>query len=165
MIKLHKYLKKRDILYIAFCAALVVLQVYCDLTMPDYTSKLTQEVAAGMPTMNSVWKNGGFMLAYALGSMASAMLCGYFAAATAANFAKTLRKVMFERVTSFSAAEMNKFGVPSLITRTTNDVVQMQTFIAIGLQMIIKAPVLAVWAICKISASAVEWSAPTDADV
>lgn len=165
MIKLLKYLKKRDILYIAFCAALVVLQVYCDLTMPDYTSKLTQEVAAGMPTMNSVWKNGGFMLAYALGSMASAMLCGYFAAATAANFAKTLRKVMFERVTSFSAAEMNKFGVPSLITRTTNDVVQMQTFIAIGLQMIIKAPVLAVWAICKISASAVEWTAATAAVV
>ncbi len=161
MIKLLKYLKKRDILYIAFCAALVVLQVYCDLTMPDYTSKLTQEVAAGMPTMNSVWRNGGFMLAYALGSMASAMLCGYFAAATAANFAKTLRKVMFERVTSFSAAEMNKFGVPSLITRTTNDVVQMQTFIAIGLQMIIKAPVLAVWAICKISASAVEWTVAT----
>ena len=165
MIKLLKYLKKRDILYIAFCAALVVLQVYCDLTMPDYTSKLTREVAAGMPTMNSVWKNGGFMLAYALGSMASAMLCGYFAAATAANFAKTLRKVMFERVTSFSAAEMNKFGVPSLITRTTNDVVQMQTFIAIGLQMIIKAPVLAVWAICKISASAVEWTAATAAVV
>lgn len=161
MIKLLKYLKKRDILYIALCAALVVLQAYCDLTMPDYTSKLTQEVAAGMPTMNSVWKNGGFMLAYALGSMASSMLCGYFAAATAASFAKTLRKVMFERVTSFSAAEMNKFGVPSLITRTTNDVVQMQTFIAIGLQMIIKAPVLAVWAICKISASAVEWTVAT----
>lgn len=161
MIRLLRYLKKRDILYIAFCAALVVLQVYCDLTMPDYTSKLTQEVAAGMPTMNSVWKNGGLMLAYALGSMASAMLCGYFAAATAANFAKTLRKVMFERVTSFSAAEINRFGVPSLITRTTNDVVQMQTFIAIGLQMMIKAPVLAIWAICKVSASAVEWTIAT----
>lgn len=161
MFKLLRYLKKRDVIYIAFCAALVVLQVYCDLTMPDYTSKLTQEVAAGTPTMSSVWKNGGLMLAFALGSMASSMLCGYFAAATAANFAKTLRKVMFERVTSFSAAEINKFGVPSLITRTTNDVVQMQGFIAIGLQMMIKAPVLAVWAICKVSSAAVEWTIAT----
>jgi len=101
------------------------------------------------------------MLLYAFCSTACSVVCGFFAARTAANFAKTLRKAMFDRVTSFSAAEINKFGSSSLITRTTNDVVQMQTFVALGLQLLIKAPVLAVWSICKISSAAMEWTVAT----
>ena len=158
---LAKYLKPRDWLFIVLCAGFVVAQVYFDITMPEYTAKLTVEVQAGTATMKSIWKNGGFMLLYAFASMASSIICGYFSAKTAANFAKTLRKALFERVTSFSAAEINKFGTPSLITRTTNDVVQMQNFVAMGLQMIIKAPVLAVWAICKVSEAAVQWTIAT----
>ena len=156
-----KYLKPRDWVFIVLCAGFVVAQVYFDITMPEYTSQLTVEVQAGTATMKSIWKNGGFMLLYAFASMVSSIICGYFASRTAANFAKTLRKALFERVTSFSAAEINKFGTPSLITRTTNDVVQLQNFIAMGLQMFIKAPVLAVWAICKVSEAAMQWTVAT----
>ncbi|MBD5131333.1 MAG: ABC transporter ATP-binding protein [Clostridiales bacterium] len=163
MLKLFKYLKSIDYVFIVICAGLVVAQVYFDLTMPDYTQKLVKEVVRldGTVDMSAVWRNGGWMLLYAFCSALCSIICGFFAARTAANFAKTLRKELFERVTSFSAAEINKFGTPSLITRTTNDVVQMQNFIAIGLQLLIKAPVLAVWAICKISATAVEWTIAT----
>lgn len=157
---LIKYLKPRDWIFIAICAGLVVAQVYFDITMPEYTAKLTVEVQAGTATMKSIWKNGGFMLLYAFASMASSIICGFFSARTAANFAKTLRKALFERVTSFSAAEINKFGTPGLITRTTNDVVQMQNFVAMGLQMLIKAPILAVWSICKISGAAMNGQSP-----
>ena len=166
MLRLLKYLNKRDWVFILLCAGLVVFQVYCDLTMPDYTAELMRQVVilrqtgASVP-MSVVLENGGIMLAYAVGSLASSILCGFFAAYTAADFARNLRKAMFERVTSFSAAEINKFGTPSLITRTTNDVVQLQTFIAIGLQLMIKAPVLAVWAICKVSSTALEWTVAT----
>ncbi len=156
-----KYLKARDWIFIVLCVGFVVAQVYFDITMPEYTAQLTVEVQAGTATMESVWRNGGFMLLYAFASMACSIICGYFAAYTAANFARTLRKVLFDRVTSFSAAEINKFGTPSLITRTTNDVVQMQNFVAMGLQMLIKAPILAVWSICKISSAAIEWTIAT----
>lgn len=159
MLKLLRYLKAKDWVFVVICAGFVVAQVYCDLTLPEYTKKLVAEIAS--PTMATVWRNGGFMMLYALGSAVCSIVCGFFAARLAANFAKTLRKEMFDRVTSFSTAEVNKFGTPSLITRTTNDVVQMQNFVAMGLQIMIKAPVLAVWAICKVSASAVEWTVAT----
>lgn len=159
MLKLLRYLKAKDWVFVVICAGFVVAQVYCDLTLPEYTKKLVEEIAS--PTMATVWRNGGFMMLYALGSAVCSIVCGFFAARLAANFAKTLRKEMFDRVTSFSTAEVNKFGTPSLITRTTNDVVQMQNFVAMGLQIMIKAPVLAVWAICKVSASAVEWTVAT----
>ncbi|MCR5329661.1 MAG: ABC transporter ATP-binding protein/permease [Lachnospiraceae bacterium] len=158
MIKLMKNLTKKDLLFVCICAAMVVLQVWLDLTMPDYTQKLTESVSSGALEMSTVLKNGGMMLLCALGSMAASIVCGFFAARVAANFAKTLRQKLFDRITDFSDAEINHFSTPSLITRTTNDVVQMQMLIAIGLQVLIKAPVLAVWAITKISATSVEWT-------
>ena len=158
---LGKYLKPLDWVYIVLCAGFVCAQVYFDVTMPEYTQRLMTEVVGSEISMDVVWKNGGFMLLYAFCSTACSVVCGFFAARTAANFAKTLRKAMFDRVTSFSAAEINKFGSSSLITRTTNDVVQMQTFVALGLQLLIKAPVLAVWSICKISSAAMEWTVAT----
>ncbi len=158
MFKVFKNLKSRDILFIFICVALVVLQVWLDLTMPDYTQKLTQSVSAGSISMSKVFKNGGLMLLCAVGSMVSAMFCGFFAAQVAGNFSKTLREKLFGHILRFSNSDINKFSTPSLITRTTNDVVQLQMFIAMGLQMMIKAPITAIWAIAKISTSSVEWT-------
>lgn len=158
MIKIIKNLKGRDWLFIFICAVLVVSQVWLDLKMPDYTQKLTESVSSGNADMDTVVKNGGFMLLCALGSMTSAIVCGFFASQVAANFAKNLREVLFRRILSFSDREINRFSTPSLITRTTNDVVNMQVLVAMGMQVMLKAPVMAVWAICKISTSSVEWT-------
>lgn len=159
MIKVLKNLTRKDWLYIAVAAVLVLVQVWLDLTMPDYTQKLTASVSAGALELRDVLSNGGMMLLCALGSMVSSIACGYFAASVAANFAKTLREKLFDRITDFSDAEINRFSTPSLITRTTNDVVKMQALIAMGLQLIIKAPVMAIWALCKISSASMEWTA------
>ena len=156
--KIFRYLKKRDMAMIAVCIGLVVLQVWLELTMPDYTKKLTEAVSAGKADMDIVYENGGKMLACALGSMISAFVCGLLGAMVAGNFAKTLREKLFAKVQSFSDREINYFTTPSLITRTTNDVVQQQTLIAMGLMMLIKAPITALWAIGKISNSSVRWT-------
>lgn len=158
MIKIFKNLKKRDWAYVLVCVILVFAQVWLDLKMPDYTQKLTQSVSSGSIDMGDVGRNGAMMLLCAAGSLAAAIGCGFFASRVAANFAKTIREVLFNRIMSFSSSEINKFSTPSLITRTTNDVVQMQMLIAMGLQVAIKAPVTAVWAICRISSSSVEWT-------
>ena len=158
MIRIFKNLKGRDWCFILICAALVVTQVWLDLTMPDYTQKLTESVSAGSIKMSEVWENGGMMLLCAFGSMAASVFCGFFAAQVAANFAKTLREKLYDHIMDFSNSEINKFSTPSLITRTTNDVVQMQMLIAMGMQIIFKAPITAVWAITKISSTSVEWT-------
>lgn len=161
MFSLLKYLKKKDWVCILLVVGLIVLQVWLDLTMPDYTSKLSTAVSSGNVGMNDVWKNGGMMLLCALGSMCSAICCGFLCARIAASFAKTLRLKLFSQVSTFSNVEMNRFTTPSLITRTTNDVVQMQNFIAMGMQVSIKAPILAIWAICKISSTSIAWTSAT----
>lgn len=161
MIKIIKCLKLRDWIFVGLCVGLIVFQVWLDLTMPDYTSKLSQAVAAGTPTMSVVWENGGMMLLCAFGSLAAALICGFFAAQVAANVARTLRTKLFDSITEFSNSEIEKFGTPSLITRTTNDVVQIQMLVAMGLQVIIKAPTLAIWALCKISVTSIEWTTAT----
>lgn len=161
MFKLMKNLKKRDWLYIILAIALIVVQVWLDLTMPDYTAKLTTSVSSGGATMKDVWQNGGLMLSCALGSLFASFACGYFTARVASSFAKNVRSKIFNQVSSFSSVEMKNFSTPTLITRTTNDVNQLQMFIAMGLQMLIKAPILATWAICKISSSSFEWTMAT----
>ncbi len=158
MIKIFKNLKGKDLLYILICAALVVTQVWLELKMPDYTQKLTETVSSGQVSMDSVLENGGLMLLCAVASMAAAIVCGFFASHVAANFARSLRAGLFGKINNFSNAEINKFSTPSLITRTTNDVVNMQVLIAMGMQVMIKAPVMAVWAILKISSTSVEWT-------
>lgn len=161
MIKIFKYLKKIDWLYIIICMGLIVFSVWLDLTMPDYTKKLTTAVSAGAIVQKEVWKNGGMMLLCAFGSMAAAIATGWFSSHIAANFAKTLRSELFDKISAFSDREINRFTTPSLITRTTNDVVQMQMLIAMGMQAMIKAPILAVWAMCKISTTSIEWTTAT----
>lgn len=161
MINLLRYLKKKDWCFIIFSIGLIVCQVWLDLTMPDYTSTLTTAVASGKATMSDVWTNGSKMLLCAGGTLASAVLCGFLCAKIAADFAQTLRAELFCKIASFSNTEMARFSTPSLITRTSNDVVQLQMFIAMGLQILIKAPVLAIWAVCKISSASAEWTETT----
>ena len=160
-----KNLQKKDIFFILICAVLVVTQVWLELKMPDYTQKLTELVSSGNADMDAVLQNGGKMLLCAVLSMGAAIVCGFFASHVAANFARTLRIRLFDRITNFGDSEINRFSTPSLITRTTNDVVQLQMLIAIGLQVMIKAPVMAVWAIGKISATNVQWTEATLATV
>lgn len=161
MISLLKYLKTKDWVFIGISIGLIVFQVWLDLTMPDFTAKLTELIMAETVTMGDVWYNGGMMLLCALGSMCASICCVFLCSRVAASYAKVLRLKLFDKVSSFSNNEMNRFSTPSLITRTTNDVVQMQNFMAMGLQFLIKAPVLAIWAICKISNTSIEWTTST----
>lgn len=161
MINLFKYIKKKDWFFIIIAIGFIVVQVWLELKMPDYTKELTKIVQSGTNTMTEVWKNGGMMLLCAAGSMVSAIICSYFISQVASSFSMTLREELFKRITSFSNVEMNQFSTPSLITRTTNDVVQMQNFMAMGVQLLFKAPIMAIWAICKISATDVKWTLAT----
>ena len=161
MINLFKYIKKKDWFFIIIAIGFIVVQVWLELKMPDYTKELTKIVQSGTNTMTEVWKNGGMMLLCAAGSMVSAIICSYFISQVASSFSMTLRGELFKRITSFSNVEMNQFSTPSLITRTTNDVVQMQNFMAMGVQLLFKAPIMAIWAICKISATDVRWTLAT----
>ncbi|MCQ2786902.1 MAG: ABC transporter ATP-binding protein/permease [Bacilli bacterium] len=156
MIKIFRNLSKKDVIYFFICVGLIVLQVWLDLTMPDYTANLTKSIATQDP--GEVWRNGGIMLAMAFSSMLAAIITGYFSSHIAANFSMNLRNKLYDKITSFSDREMNHFSTPSLITRTTNDVVNMQMLVALGMQVIVKAPILAIWAICKISNTSIEWT-------
>ncbi len=161
MFKLFRYLQKEDWLSIFFIVGFVVLQVWLDLTMPDYTMKLTSAVSGGGVTMNDVWVNGGMMLLCAFGSMVCTFICGYLCARLSSSFSKRVRSKLNDKICSFSPTEMKKFSIPSLITRTTNDVNQIQMFVAVGLQILIKAPILAIWAVTKISQTSIEWTMAT----
>lgn len=158
MFSLFKYLKKKDWLFLFISVGLIVAQVYLELKMPDYTAKLTTLVQSGSTQMSEVWKNGGLMLACAGGSLACAILCSVLVSRIASSFSRTLREKLFAKISDFSDAEMKKFSVPSLITRTTNDVMQIQNFMAMGVQLLFKAPIMAIWAICKISSTNIAWT-------
>ena len=150
MIKLLKKMRRREQLMALLCIILVLGQVYFDLAMPDYMSDLTVMIQTPGSQQSEIWSVGGKMLGCALASMALAVIAGYFAAQTAAGFSYCVREEIFDKVSSFGKQEMNGFSVPSLIVRTTNDVTQIQMLIAMGLQVLIKAPVMAVWAVIKI---------------
>ncbi len=161
MLKLFKNLKKKDWAYIAICIILIVFQVWLDLRLPDYMSKITELIQTEGSLMKDILKEGGYMLLCALGSLISAVCVGYLAATISSNFSMNLRSKIFSKVGKFSTAEMKKFQTSSLITRTTNDVTQLEMLIAMGLQMLIKAPIMAVWAISKILDKSIELSALT----
>lgn len=158
MIHLLKYIKKKDWFVIAICVGLIVLQVWLELKMPDYTKALTTMVQNQSAQMPEVWKNGGLMLACAAGSLLASIVCSVLISRVAGAFSLNLRENIFKKIASFSSTEINKFSTPSLITRTTNDVVQMQNFMAMGVQLLFKAPIMAIWAICKISTTHVNWT-------
>jgi len=170
MIKLLKHFKKIDVLYIFLIIGLIVFQTWLDMTMPDYTSQLIKLISMGQGednilNMSDIWYNGGMMLLCAFGSMAAMVVNGFFIARMASDWSFELRRELITKVTTFSNAEINEFTTPSLITRTTNDVVQVQNFAAMGFQFMIKAPVTAVWAILKLSSTSIEWTQATFAVV
>ena len=158
MLKLLKKLDKKDFINIVICVVLVFVQVWLELKMPDYMSSITRLVQTEGSKMSDIIEQGAYMLACALGSLISTIIVGYFAAHVASNFSKTVRGDIFKKVESFSTEEIKKFKTSSLITRTTNDVTQIEMLIAMGLQLIVKSPVMAVWAITKILNKGIEWS-------
>ncbi len=165
MIKLLKKFTKKDLFLILFCVALVVFQVWLDLRLPEYMSQITKLIQTEDSLMKDILISGGHMVLCAFGSLASAVCVGYLSSLLSANFSKNIRRSIFEKVESFGIAEIKQFSTSSLITRTTNDVTQVEMFISIGLQLLIKAPIMAVWAVLKIIGKSTEWSLLTGAGV
>lgn len=161
MFKLLKNLGKKQVVFALICVVFVSINVFLELKIPDYMSKITILVQTEGSEIGSILKEGGFMLLCAFGSLIASFVVGYFAANVAAYFGKITRKSIFEKVGKFGAEEIKQFSTSSLITRSTNDVTQVQMLIAMGLQAIIKAPIMATWAIIKISGKNFAWSLVT----
>ena len=156
--KLFKNLTKKQLVLIVISLVLIVGQVWLELKMPDYMSSVTRLVQTEGSKMSEIIKNGAYMLGCAFGSLVSAIIVGYLAANLASSFATTIRSLIFRKIAEFGTEEIKKFSTSSLITRTTNDVTQVDMIIGMGLQMMAKAPIMAVWAICKILNKGLEWS-------
>lgn len=161
MIKLFRYLKLKEWLFFLISLVFIVVQVFLDLKLPDYMSRITTLVETAGSAMGDVWLVGGMMLLCSLGSLAASITVCFLAARIAASYSKRLRAEMFNKVESFSLEEINEFSTASLITRSTNDVTQVQMLIVISLQVVIKAPTMAVWAVMKIAGKAWQWSLAT----
>ena len=165
MIKLLKKMGKREVLMAVLCALLVLGQVYFDLTLPDYMTDLTMMLNTAGSETSDILNVGLKMLGCTLASAALAIVCGYLSAKTASGFSYTVREKLFNHVMDMGSEEMQDFSIPSLITRTTNDITQIQMIVSMGLQMIIKSPIMAVWAVIKILGKSWELSAVTAAFV
>lgn len=165
MIKLLKKMGKREVLMAVLCTILVLGQVYFDLTLPDYMTDLTMMLNTAGSETSDILNVGLKMLGCTLASAALAIGCGYLSAKTASGFSYTIREKLFNHVMDMGSEEMQDFSIPSLITRTTNDITQIQMIISMGLQMIIKSPIMAVWAVIKILGKSWELSAVTAAFV
>lgn len=161
MFKLLKNVTKKEWLIVVICFALIVGQVWLELKMPDYMSEITVLVQSEGSEIKDIITNGAYMLACALGSLVSAVITGYFISNISARFSMDVRKKLFTKVENLAMQEVKQFSTSSLITRTTNDITQVQMLISMGLQLIIKAPITAIWAITKILNKSVEWSIVT----
>lgn len=159
--KFFKYLKFREWLFFGLSLIFIFAQVWIDLKVPDYMSEITTLVQTEGSTVKEIWNVGLMMLLCAFGSLAASIIISYFAAQIAASFSKRLRKVMFDKVESFTLEELNRFSTASLITRSTNDIGQVQMLIVMSLQVVVKAPVMAAWAITKIAGKQWQWSLAT----
>lgn len=158
MFKMLKNLSWKEWLMIAVSILLIVGQVWLDLKLPDYMNEITTLIQQENREMSKIWIAGGYMLACALGSALLSVVVGFFSARIGSALGLNLRQKVYNQIQSYSKSEMKKFSTSSLITRSTNDITQVQMFIAMGLQVIIKAPVLAVWAIVKILGKSWQWS-------
>ena len=165
MIKLLKNMGRREVFMAVLCALLVLGQVYFDLTLPDYMTDLTMMLNTAGSETSDILNVGLKMLGCTLASAALAIGCGYLSAKTASGFSYTVREKLFNHVMDMGSEEMQDFSIPSLITRTTNDITQIQMIVSMGLQMIIKSPIMAVWAVIKILGKSWELSAVTAAFV
>ena len=161
MQKLLRYFDRRQWAMIAASIAFIVVQVWLDLKLPDYMSAITTLVQTEGSAMADILPQGGYMLLCALGSGMASVVVGYFAARVAAGLARWLRGEVFDKALDFSLEEVDRFSTASLINRTTNDITQIQNLVAMGLQAIVKAPIMAVWAICKIAGKDWHWTSAT----
>ena len=161
MLRIMRYLSKAEIGQMLIALVSIVGQIWLDLTLPDYMSDITTLVETPGSEMRDIWVAGGKMLLVSLGSVACAVVTGYVAARVGASFSQRLRSLEFNKVESFGPAEMSRFSTASLITRSTNDITQIQMLITMGLMMIVKSPIMAVWAICKIAGDGFEWTLAT----
>lgn len=161
MLRIMRYFSKAEIGQMLIALVSIVGQIWLDLTLPDYMSDITTLVETPGSEMHDIWVAGGKMLLVSLGSVACAVVTGYVAARVGASFSQRLRSLEFNKVESFGPAEMSRFSTASLITRSTNDITQIQMFITMGLMMIVKSPIMAVWAICKIAGDGFEWTLAT----
>ena len=161
MIKLLKNLTKKEWFLALISLILIIVQVWLELKMPDYMSEITVLVQTEVSQMSDIIKNGAYMLGCAFGSLVSAVIVGYLVATVAANFSKSVRKKLFDKVENLAMSEVKGFSTSSLITRTTNDITQVQMLVAMGLQLMIKAPITAIWAITKILNKSWQWSMTT----
>lgn len=161
MLKLLRKMRWYDWCYALICIAFIVVQVWLDMTMPDYMRDLTTLIETPGSEMSEIWRAGDMMLLCSLGSVAAAIVTAIFSSRIGSDLSFALRGSLFKKVQSFSMEEIGKFSTASLITRSTNDIQQVLMFIVMGLQMLIKAPVTAIWAICKIAGQEWQWSLAT----
>lgn len=161
MVKLLKKLTWKDFILAAVAFVFIIVQVWLSLTMPDYMSEITKLVQTKGSKMNDILIAGGKMLACALGSLLAAVCTSICASKISSNFSANLRGQVFHKVQSFSMEEIGNFSTASLITRSTNDITQVQMLIVMGLEVLFKAPIMAVWALCKISTKNWQWTAST----
>lgn len=165
MFKLLKNLQKRDWILIVISFILIFAQVWLELKMPDYMSQITKLVQTPGSQMSEILTNGGYMVGCALGSLLAAFVTGYFISGISSSFSMNVRKKLFNKVEDLSMQEIKQFSTSSLITRTTNDITQMEMVIAMGLQLLIKAPITVIWAITKILNKGWQWSVATGVGV
>ena len=158
MLKLFKNLEKKDYIFAFIAGIFIIVQVWLELKMPDYMSEITILVQTEGSKMSEILRNGGHMILCAFGSFLSAIVVGYIVANVSASFSLHTRKKLFNKIEKLSMDDIKSFNTSSLITRTTNDITQIMMFLALGMQMLIKSPVTAVWAITKISNKSFEWS-------
>ena len=165
MFKLLKNLQKKDWILIVISFILIFAQVWLELKMPDYMSQITKLVQTPGSQMSEILTNGGYMVVCALGSLLAAVITGYFISGISSSFSMNVRKKLFNKVEDLSMQEIKQFSTSSLITRTTNDITQMEMVIAMGLQLLIKAPITVIWAITKILNKGWQWSVATGVGV
>ncbi len=161
MFKILRNFSKKDTLLLVIAVSLIACQVGLELTMPDYMSAITRLVQTEGSDMNEILQNGGMMLLCALGALISSILVGYFVSMLASKLSMRIRERLFRKVEDMDMEDVNNFSTSSLITRTTNDVMQIQMFISMGAQMLVRAPLTAIWAITKIANKSWQWSTAT----
>lgn len=161
MLKLFKNFTKKEVILLFLSIIFIVIQVWLELKMPDYMAEITKLVETEGSQMSDILNNGKYMLLCALGSLVSMVFVIYFVSTIAANLSKNIRKKLFDKVQDMAINEVKKFSTSSLITRSTNDITQIQMLLSMGLHLIIKSPITATWAIVKIMNKSWEWSAMT----
>ena len=161
MLKLFKNFTKKEWGLMLVCFVLIFAQVWLELKMPDYMSEITVLVQTEGSKMADILKNGAYMILCAFGSLVGAVIVGYLVSGLSATFSLRTRKQLFNKVEEMSMQEIKQFSTSSLITRTTNDITQVEMLIAMGLQLLIKAPITAIWTVCKILNKSWQWSAIT----